>query len=182
MITTQCAGARPLAARESDVLRLVAAGRDNLAISAETGLSVASVTSTLRRIQTKLDTGQRAALVDRAYRTGLHPAPPLHRPDDPPALDRELLVLLRLIAAGTSPRRMEAVLHRSRNAVRVRIQRLLEVLGADNAAHAVHLGWEFGYLHPADSGTGPAITPFAGRNAAGRDGTIRDVGRRGDRG
>ena len=60
-----------LTARELGVLERVAEGRSNRMIGEDLGLSALTVKSHLARISRKLGTGDRAALVAIAYRTGL---------------------------------------------------------------------------------------------------------------
>lgn len=62
-----------LTARELSVLAHVADGRSNRVIGEELGLSALTVKSHLARISRKLGTGDRAALVAIAIRTGLLP-------------------------------------------------------------------------------------------------------------
>jgi DNA-binding NarL/FixJ family response regulator len=64
-------GQRPLAPRERDVLRLVAAGRTNPEIAAELGLSTETVKTLLERINDKLGARRRAEAVAIAERRGL---------------------------------------------------------------------------------------------------------------
>ena len=64
---------RTLSAREVQVLALAADGLSNPEIARELGLSALTVKSHLARISRKLGTGDRAALVAIAIRTGLLP-------------------------------------------------------------------------------------------------------------
>ncbi|GAA0919223.1 response regulator transcription factor [Virgisporangium ochraceum] len=61
----------PLTARETDVLRLVAAGRSNVDIAGELFVTEATVKSHLNRLMAKLNLASRAQAVVVAYETGL---------------------------------------------------------------------------------------------------------------
>jgi len=60
-----------LSAREKQVLELVAEGRTNTEIADVLGLAGGTIKSHLGRIGHKLGTGDRAAMVTTALRTGL---------------------------------------------------------------------------------------------------------------
>jgi DNA-binding NarL/FixJ family response regulator len=73
----------PLAAREREVIALVAVGRTNAEIAAELGLSESTVKTHLARAQRKLGVRDRVGVVIWAYETGLVRTPPnATRPDE----------------------------------------------------------------------------------------------------
>ncbi|NJQ16831.1 response regulator [Streptomyces bohaiensis] len=61
----------PLTTRETDVLRLVAAGLGNAEIAARLGLSAATVKTHVKRVMQKLGVNSRAQAVVLAYESGL---------------------------------------------------------------------------------------------------------------
>jgi DNA-binding CsgD family transcriptional regulator len=136
-----------LAPVEAATLVLVATGLTTREIAGSRGTSVEGVRSALRRCQKKLGAIRHAALVHNAYRTGQLPAPQRRGARRRPVLDAEQQRLLRLLAMGATARQIGAALYRSRSMVQIRLSRLRGVLGAATFAHAVHLGWQYGYLH-----------------------------------
>lgn len=137
---------RPLTQVEQQTLVLVAEGLHRTEVATYRGVTVETVKTTLHRIRSLLGPLGAAGLVDTAYRTGLLPVPP-HRAQPPGTnLDTAQLTLLRLLATGSTTRRIATVTHQSNETVKDRVGLLRAELGGRTIAHTVHLAWQYRYL------------------------------------
>jgi DNA-binding CsgD family transcriptional regulator len=137
---------RPLTRVEQQTLAMVAEGLHRAEIAAYRRVTVETVKTTLHRIRRFLGPLGAAGLVDTAYRTGLLPVPP-HRAQPPGIrLDTAQLTLLRLLATGSTTRRIATVTHQSNETAKASVSRLRAELGGRTIAHTVHLAWQYRYL------------------------------------
>ncbi|WP_433892731.1 response regulator transcription factor [Streptomyces sp. CA-111067] len=169
-----------LSDRETAVLVLLADGLRIAGIAERLDLAQSTVRGSLQRIRDKVGGTGQHAMLDRAYRGGHLPAPTAHTPAPGTQLGPEQQAVLLLMAAGATAAEIASDLDISPSTAEARIAGIRSALGADTTAHALHLGWERGYLHPGQApparagaaprtttaGTGPggppAIAPATG--------------------
>lgn len=126
---------QPLTAREAEVVRLVAEGRSNCEIAGALCLSPLTVKSHLQRIAAKLGTGNRAAMVGAALRTGQLTIPVTGVA--PLGFDRRYFEVLVRIARGSPDRVIAKDLGLSEHGVKSRVRQLLVLFEVDSREAAV---------------------------------------------
>ncbi|WP_454194411.1 LuxR C-terminal-related transcriptional regulator [Nocardia sp. Marseille-Q1738] len=146
--------------REVEVLDLVAADKTNQEIGALLGTSAATVKTQLSTIGGKLGTGDRAAMVAIALRTGILPltaavADPSTPTDDIQLSDREVEVL-GLVAEGRTNREIGVEVGLSPAEVKGWLTRVGGKLGTSGRAGMVAIGLRRGFLPATVNEPAPA--------------------------
>lgn len=140
-----------LSSGEAAVLILMAGGLRTDGIAARLRRTQGAVISTIRRARDKVGGTTQHTMVDRAYRSGHLPAPAHRRRPPGTDLDPEQRRILLLLAAGATAAEIASDVLLSPVVAEGRIRAVRRALGADTNAHAIHLGWELGYLHPGEA-------------------------------
>lgn len=121
------------------LVHLIADGLDNPQIAAKLGIGVERVKSDIKRLATRHQASDRAALVATACRSG-------QIGHGTTALPPRLAVVLAEVAAGRTNPQIAARLHLSVDGVKSRLRDLLAWLGANGRANAVYLAHQAGLL------------------------------------
>lgn len=141
----------PLTPRETEVLGLLAQGASNGDIAKAATLSEDTVKGYLRSIRTKLGTGSRARLVALAYRNGVV-TPTIPAEATEPVLSDAERQVLGFLSEGATTREVARRQLMSHHNAKEYVRRLLDRMGAADAAHGVSLAYRWRIL--ADDGGG----------------------------
>lgn len=151
---------RPINRQELWILTGIARGAEAPQIAERLGTSGASTGMRINRMIHRYGTGNRAGLIDYAYRQGWLVG--LAREQRVPVLlPRPLRVVLAGAAAGLPNADIADRLGLGVRGVRRRFECLFDALDARHRSHAVALGWQLGLL-----GVGARAKAASGRAAA----------------
>ncbi|MEE4543957.1 LuxR C-terminal-related transcriptional regulator [Streptomyces sp. V4-01] len=165
---------RRLSSGEIAVFVLLADGLRTAGIGQRLHISPSTVRAVLDRIRHKVGGTGQHGMVDRVYRGGHLPAPAVRPPLPGTELDPAQRHILLLMAAGATAGEIAFELRVSPHVAETRVRDLRGVLRAFTTAHALHLGWQRGYLHPGQAPPdrpGQARTTNTGTNPDGEAAT-----------
>ncbi|MEV6504836.1 LuxR C-terminal-related transcriptional regulator [Streptomyces sp. NPDC051642] len=147
---------RPITRRELWILTGIARGAEDPQIAERLGMSGDCTKMRVNRMIHRYGTGNRAGLIDYAYRQGWLAG--LAREQRVPILllPRPLRVILAGAAAGLPNAEIADRLGLSVRGVRRQFECLFDVLDARHRSHAVALGWQLGLLGAGRRAEGPA--------------------------
>ncbi|WP_228447249.1 helix-turn-helix transcriptional regulator [Streptomyces paludis] len=139
------AGRSALDAQETEVLALLAQGASNGEIAKAATLSEDTVKCYLRSIRAKFGTSSRACLVALAYRNGVV-TPSVPAEATAPVLSDAERTVLGLLSEGATTREVARRQLMSHHNAKEYVRRLLDRMGAADAAHGVSLAYRWQIL------------------------------------